>query len=473
MRHATCVLALAVVAIVAACGQPAPPAPTPGPPDPVTVSAAITEDGLRGRLEALAAATAGSERYRAVGTDGYDRAADLVEEALRAAGWTVTEDACTAASFADDGRSLLAIGERTFGAADLRPLVFAPAGEVEGPVVTIDWDPAAADRTGKGCAASDYGDLPPKAIVVVRSGPCLRRDQVLAAQEAGAAAFVAVYPHAPSGVVYRPTLIEPRALAIPAAAVTREAADALVTAAAAGTSARLVTDARTLSTSTRSVLAELPGSEPGTVVMLGAHLDSVIDGPGINDDGSGVAALLEIAGALAGSRPRATIRLAFWSGEEMGLHGSFRYSSALSADDRTAILVYLNVDMVASPNGFAGVYDEPKAPTGSSAVRGLLTAAVERAGGSPVGVDLGGGSDHYGFAEVGIATGGVFSGANDPVTDEQAAASGAVAGRPADACYHLPCDDVANADLALARLLTAALADATVRLANDPTLLRR
>ena len=92
--------------------------------------------------------------------------------------------------------------------------------------------------------------------------------------------------------------------------------------------------------------------------MLGAHLDSVVDGPGINDNGSGVAALLELARALGGSRPGATIRLAFWSAEELGLHGSSRYVAGLSDEERDGILVYLNADMVASPNGFAGVYDE-------------------------------------------------------------------------------------------------------------------
>jgi len=460
---------VAVALVLAACGQPA--TPTSRPPDARTVAGAITEDGIRARLEAFGELAAGSPQFRAVGSVGYDAAADLVEKELRAAGWAVSDDAWTGVSFVDEGGSALDIGERSFGGDDLRPLVFAPAGDVEGPVVPIDLDPAAADRTGKGCAVTHYGDLPPGAIVVVRSGDCLRRDQVIAAQQAGAAAFVAVYPQAPPGIAYRPTLIEPRFLEIPAAAVTREAAEALVAAAADGVPARLVTHARTRAVPTRSILAELPGSEPGTVVMLGAHLDSVIDGPGINDDGSGVAALLEVARALGGTRPRATVRLAFWSGEELGLHGSYRYASSLTDDERRAILVYLNADMVASPNGFAGVYDEPSAPAGSAAVHELLAAAVELSGGSAVGVDLDRGSDHFGFAEAGITTGGVFSGAGEPVTREQAAASGAIAGRPADPCYHQPCDDVANANLRVARLLTAALADVAVRLANDPEML--
>ncbi len=374
-------------------------------------------------------------------------------------------DAYNSATFVDEGGSSLEVGGRTFGVDDLRPLVFAPPGDVDGPIVPIDWVPGATGRTGKGCSITDYGDLPAHAIVLVRPGDCLRRDQAVAAQQAGAAAFVAVYPGAPAGIVFRPTLIEPGAVNIPAVAVSREVTEALVVAgggsgtAGAGTAgaatAHLVTHARTAQAPTRSVIAELPGSKPGPVIMLGAHLDSVIDGPGVNDDGSGVAALLEIARALGGTRPQATVRMAFWSGEELGLHGSFHYAAALSAEQARALLVYANVDMIASPNGFAGVYDEPGAPAGSSAARELLSSAVTRAGGTPVGIDLHIGSDHYGFAEAGVATAGVFSGASDPVSVEQAAASRAAAGQPADACYHQSCDDLEHANLGLARVLAA------------------
>ena len=464
------IVALLIPLVATACGVP--PAPTAAPPDPGEVAAAITEEGLRARLVDLAAATGDAAPYRAVGSAGYDAAAEMVERELRAAGWTVTPDEYTGAGFVDEGGTSLEVGGLTFGDADLRAMIFAPAGEVEGPVITLDKQLDAPVGSAKGCAVTHYSLLPANAIVVVSQGPCLRRDQVIAAQKAGAAAFVAVQPGVPSGVVFRPTLIEPRALEIPAVAVSRDVAVALLEAGATREMARLVTRAVTTSVPTESLIAELPGSEPGAVVMLGAHLDSVIDGPGINDDGSGVAALLEIARALGGTRPRATIRLAFWSGEELGLHGSYRYVTGLPDAERRAIVAYLNADMLASPNGFAGVYDEAGAPARSDVLRALVEAAVERAGGTPVGVDLGGGSDHRAFGEAGIPTGGVFAGGAE-VTAEQAAASGAVAGRPADPCYHQACDDVANANVRLARLLAAALADVAVRLANDPELLAR
>jgi Zn-dependent M28 family amino/carboxypeptidase len=249
--------------------------------------------------------------------------------------------------------------------------------------------------------------------------------------------------------------------------------DALAALAAEGGSARISTTARTSEAPTRSIIAELEGSDPGMVVMLGAHLDSVIDGPGLNDDGSGVAAMLEIASALGETRPRATIRLALWSGEELGLQGSGRYVAGLTEAERAAIVAYLNADMIGSPNGFVGVYDEATAPEGSKALSALVTAAVERAGGVPVAVDVAGSSDHLPFAQAGIPTGGVFSGAGEPVTEAQAATHDATPGVPADGCYHRPCDDLENVDLELARLLTAALADVTVRLANTPELLTR
>ena len=459
---------LSATGILAACSTVA--TPPAGPPDARAIVAAITECGLRDRLDALARGLADSVGFRAVGTAGLEAATEGIETELAASGWLVTSDAFTTSTFADLGGSSLAVDGRSFGARDMRPLIFAPNGDVTGPVVVVDWDPDAREADGRGCAVADYGRLPDGAIVLVRSGPCLRRDQVLAAQRAGAAAVVIGYPSTASGRVLRPTLLEPAGLDIPAAAVSRVAAAALAASAARDGTARIVTRTRTSWTPTRSVIADLPGSRPDKVVMLGAHLDGVIDGPGSNDNGSGVAALLEIARALRGTRPTATIRLAFWTGEESGLVGSSRYVMGLSAQDRDAILVYLNADMLASPNGFAGVYDEASAPPGSAAVRDLLLAAVERAGGRPMSVDLGGGSDQLPFQRAGIPTGGVFSGANEAVSDEQAAASGSTAGLPADPCYHLLCDDGSDVDIWLAHRLASALADVTVQLANDPTL---
>ena len=351
------------------CASPRPiPRPTPPPPDARSVSGTITEDGLRSGLAMLADVTDASNGYRSLGSPGYAAAAEAVATSLRASGWTVSDDAFTAPTFTDDGGSSLEAGGQRFGDDDIRPLIFAPAGDVTGPVVALDWRPGVTARDGKGCRTADYGELPDGAVVLVRPGPCFRRDQVMAAQAAGAAAFVAGYGGALSGAAPRATLVDPGGLTIPAIGATGRAADALAVVAETGGVARVTTTGRTAEAATRSIIAELPGSEPSSVVMLGAHLNSVLDGPGLNDDGSGVAALLAIARALQGTRPRATVRLAFWSGEELGLLGSSHYVAGLTDAERAAVVAYLNADMIGSPNGYAGVYHEADAPSGSAAL---------------------------------------------------------------------------------------------------------
>ncbi len=269
---------IAAAGLLAACGSTTPS----GPPDAAAVADSITAEGLREHLDAIAAVSVAANGFRATGSAGYDAAATYVTETLTDAGWTVTRDAFPMAVFADPGGSELVVGGRAFGTDDIRPLMFAPAGEVTGPVVALDWDPDAQGPGSLGCATADYGDLPDGAIVLVRSGPCRRRDQVLAAQAAGAAGFVAGYPRSlGGGDVLRPTLFEPEGLEIPAVGASRPVGDALAAAATNGTKVRLSTRATTTpGTTVASVIAELPGTDPGAVVMLGAHLDSVVDGPG-------------------------------------------------------------------------------------------------------------------------------------------------------------------------------------------------
>ena len=475
--HRLVALAATALVCVAACGGLAPSpsaAATLSPrPNAATVTGAITEAGLRAQLDRLAAASTDSDTFRATGTPGFDAAAAIVRAQLTAAGWTVTEDRFMTPVFEDAGGSQLNLGGHSFTGDEVKPLIYSPAGEATGPVVAIDWDPNATGPGTKGCQRGDYGELPPHAIVLVRSGPCYRRDEVLAAQAAGASGFVAVIPGLPAGVVLRPTLIAPDGLAIPAAAVSAEAAQALADAAVSGGTARLETHARVRLTEVGSIIAELPGTTPDAVVMVGAHLDSVIDGPGMNDNATGVAALLEIARALAGSQATATVRLAFWTGEEEGLQGAAHYVRSLTQTGAQAIVAYLNADMVGSPNGFVGVYDETSAAAGSDALRALLAAGLTQLGGTPIGIDLGGGSDHVPFQQAGIPTGGVFSGASEVLSKAQASSFGGTVGARADTCYHRACDTMNNVNMPLARLLTAGLADLTVRLSMTPSLVSR
>jgi Zn-dependent M28 family amino/carboxypeptidase len=172
----------------------------------------------------------------------------------------------------------------------------------------------------------------------------------------------------------------------------------------------------------------------GPVLMLGAHLDSVADGPGVNDNGTGVAALLEIARLVHARAPNLPVRFAFWGGEEFGLFGSRAYAATARPD---AIAAYLNFDMLGSHAGTRGVYVGPF----ESRFRGYFS----RHGLSAVTVDITGRSDHFPFDQLGVPTGGLFSG------DE--------------ACYHRACDRAERVDLKLFLELTKAAAWAAVAFA--------
>ncbi len=203
------------------------------------------------------------------------------------------------------------------------------------------------------------------------------------------------------------------------------------------------------------------------VIVIGAHLDSVRASPGINDNGSGLAALLAIAEALRDlPRPDRTIRFAFWAAEEGGPFGSTAYVDSLDPEERDEIVAYLNFDMIASPNAVRFVYEEPGAAPGSSALTEAFATYFEDAGLPWEPIDLAGDSDHGPFTAAGIPTGGLFSGGIEPVTDAQAATFGAVAGEPADPCSHRACDTIDNVDLTTLEQMADAIAHVLVTLAT-------
>ena len=215
-----------------------------------------------------------------------------------------------------------------------------------------------------------------------------------------------------------------------------------------------------------NLVVERAGTLP-EVVMLGAHLDSVAAGAGINDNGSGVATLLVIAERLADlPTPSKTVRLALWGAEEGGPYGSRTYVEALAPDELARIGVYLNFDMLGSPNFIRFVYDEAAAAPGSGELTTLFARHFESEGLAWEPIDLDGDSDHGPFAAAGIPTGGLFSGGIEPKTEEQASAFGGRAGVPADACSHRGCDTIANLDDTILEEMADAICHALVTLAN-------
>ncbi len=200
----------------------------------------------------------------------------------------------------------------------------------------------------------------------------------------------------------------------------------------------------------RNVLAQTHTGDPDSVVLIGAHLDSVEDGPGIVDNGSGVATLLEIADQLGASAPiRNAVRFAFFGSEEDGAAGSSAYVASLSAVDRQKIMLYLNVDMVASPNagyfaqGGKGDDKSESGPPGSATVSQILAEELVKTGVTPETIEFVG-DDESPFVAADIPSGGAENGDAAEKTDEQARAWGGRAGEKYDPCYHQACDNLGN-----------------------------
>jgi aminopeptidase S len=218
----------------------------------------------------------------------------------------------------------------------------------------------------------------------------------------------------------------------------------------------------------RSVVAQTRTGDRRRVVMAGSHLDSVEEGPGINDDGSGVAALLEIA-KRTGSAPALpnTVRFAFWGSEEKRREGSKSYVRGLG-DGARDVVAYLNLDMVGSPNGGyfvqGGQGERPSetGPPGSAAVARVLTEELARTGVTAQTIPFTG-DDDAAFVRAGIPTGGALTGAGDAKTVEQARVWGGQAGAPYDPCYHAACDRLANVDRTSLSRYTDAVAAALTR----------
>jgi Zn-dependent M28 family amino/carboxypeptidase len=210
-------------------------------------------------------------------------------------------------------------------------------------------------------------------------------------------------------------------------------------------------DSETTPVDTVNVIAQKGGTGSNRVVVVGAHLDSVPEGPGINDNGSGTATILTIAEEIArlGIEPRNTLRFAFWGAEEGGLFGSNHYVASLSDLEFSRLFVNLNFDMVASPNYVRFVYDGDgtlgaPGPDGSDVIEEVFTDFFDRRGLASEPTLFDGRSDYFAFIQNGIPAGGLFTGAEGIKTAEQAATYGGQAGRPYDPCYHQRCDNFRN-----------------------------
>lgn len=225
---------------------------------------------------------------------------------------------------------------------------------------------------------------------------------------------------------------------------------------------------------TSNVIADTPGGRSDRTVVVGAHLDSVPDGPGINDDGSGTSVDLEVALQVAklGITPRNKVRFMWFGAEEEGLLGSEHYVQSLTSQQQHDIMAMLDFDMLASPNFVRFVYDGDgsatgiKGPSGSGNIEQVFNEFWNSQGLTTVPTAFDGRSDYDSFTQVGIPAGGIFAGAEGIKTAEQAAIFGGTAGVAYDHCYHLACDTVDNLNLTALDQFSDAVAHSTLSFAQ-------
>ena len=409
----------------------------------------IKADALMTHLKNLQGIANANGGTRALGTPGYDASVDYVVNALRDKGFDVqTPEFEVRLPFAEDPQ--LTVNGADVAAKPLEFTIGTPDQGVSGPLV-----PARVDDS-PGCTAADYDGLPVQgAVVLVDRGTCQFSQKQSVAAERGAVAVIVANNE--EGDEMGGTLGEDTNAKIPVVSVTKDVGQRL-RAAPGDTTLKLKAGVRV--EKTRNVIAQTKTGSTADVVMVGAHLDSVPEGPGINDNGSGTAAVLETALQMGPSpQVQNAVRFGFWGGEERGLKGSKNYVGSLNADELRDIALYLNFDMLGSPNPGYFTYDgdqslapnprdpTPRVPEGSAGIERNFVAYLKDQGETAEDTPFDGRSDYDGFTLAGVPSGGLFSGAEEKMTREQADLWHGTADEPFDPNYHKKSDTLDHVDL--------------------------
>lgn len=395
---------------------------------------------------------------RAAGTEGYRDSAEYVADKMRRAGYDVTLNEF---EFVFSFPSELRQTEPIQATYETGTFTASGDGTVEGPVIGVDLALEPPRESTSGCEPEDFDGADwsgPADIALIQRGTCFFAVKAFNAEAAGAEAviifnqgntpereglIVATVANLPDGT--------PTELTIPVVGASFADGEAL---AQPGSTAFVDVPPNETRTDV-NVIAELPGRNDDNVVMAGAHLDSVREGPGIQDNGSGSGAILEVGLKMRKVRPQNTLRFAWWGGEELGLLGSTAYVNGLSQDELDRIALYLNYDMIGSPNYVFQVYDADESsflaedfgatvPDGSIAIEKLFESFYTKRHQPYDDTAFSGRSDYQAFIDNDIPSGGLFTGAEVVKSEEQQKIWGGTAGEQFDQCYHLACDTFDN-----------------------------
>lgn len=437
------------------------------------IETARVMDHLR-ELQAIAESNKGN---RSAGSEGHELSANYVAQQLLAANYEVklvpfkfTKFSTKSASLTINGSSLE--HEKEFGV-----MSYSGSGIVSSKLVAVDLALGANNASTSGCEASDFSSFPSGAVALIQRGTCPFQQKVDNAQAAGASAILLFNQgNTPEReAVFSGTLNEGSGVEIPVVAISYPKALELLQ-----TESLVDVDVQTLTEKkvTHNVIAETKAGNPDQVVMIGAHLDSVPEGPGINDNGSGSAGVLEIALQMKDQTPVNKVRFAWFSAEELGLVGSTRYVESLASAEKAKISLYINVDMIGSPNFKISVFDGDgskfgqKGPEGSAQIEAKFHQTYSALGIQSTETELNGRSDYAAFSAAGIPVGGIFTGAEGVMTKEEATLFNGKAGEAYDACYHKACDNIDNISERAIELNANALAAVTLAFSNSVSELR-
>lgn len=425
----------------------------------------VTLEGVREHQAAFQEIADDNGGTRASGTPGYEESVDYVIERMTAAGYHVTTHSFPFVFIPPPTLQQLTPINATYETGAFTGTGY---GEVTAAVVPIDINLVTPATSTSGCQGQfteaavgapivpdpggpdDFAGFTAGNIALIQRGGCSFALKAINAEAAGAGAVV-IFNQGSDPTRFDlivGTLGGTSVVDIPVVGASYANGVAL---SQAGSTAYVNVDPPQNIT-VENVLAESTGGNPNNVIMAGAHLDSVIRGPGINDNGSGSAALLEVAEQMAKVDPRNQVRFAWWGAEEAGLIGSTAYVNSLSQAERDRIALYLNFDMVGSPNHVFFIYDGDDSdgvgagpgPAGSAEIEQTFEAFFNMVGEPFKGTDFSGRSDYGPFIAAGIPSGGLFTGAEGIKTAEEAAIWGGTAGQQYDPCYHLACDTYAN-----------------------------
>jgi Zn-dependent M28 family amino/carboxypeptidase len=433
----------------------------------------VTLEGVREHQAAFQAIADANGGNRFSGLPGYDASVDYVVEKLTAAGYDPVVQTFDYLAFTIDGPSALAQLAPTptdyVEGVDFGVIDQSDGGDVSAAVTPVDLQLGPGNTSTSGCEPEDYAGFPAGNVALLQRGSCTFEQKAETAAANGVAAIVIMNQgNTPDREGIPPvTLTANNTSGIPVLGITYPLGVELSE--TAGLEMRVFANTTREIKPTANVLADTAGGRDDNVVVVGSHLDSVFDGPGINDNGSGSAAILEVAEQFAKVTPFNKVRFAWWGAEESGLVGSDHYVFGLTEEEREDIALYLNFDMVGSPNFVRFVYDGDGSafglagPDGSGAIENLFNTfyADRNLAFEPTQIDFR--SDYAAFFDNGIPFGGLFTGADGVKTADQVLVYGGTAGIQYDPCYHSVCDRFDNVDLGVLDLNSDAIGVAVVK----------